>query len=97
MSILNRNIIEEIKLHLLIENKIINSDITNRIIYFYNNNNNNNNSNTKVIMIILSYIWFINDSKLAEYFKEKLNYKNILDKKLFKYSSLNNLDISCII
>lgn len=95
MSILNKNIIEEIKLHLLIENKIINSDITNRIIYFYNNNNNI--SNTKVIMIILSYIWFINDYKLAEYFKEKLNYKNILDEKLFKYSSLNNLDISSII
>lgn len=94
MSILNKNIIEEIKLHLLIENKIINSDITNRIIYFYNNNNI---SNTKVIIIILSYIWFINDYKLAEYFKEKLNYKNILDEKLFKYSSLNNLDISSII
>lgn len=95
MSILNKNIIEEIKLHILIENKIINSDITNRIIYFYNNNNNI--SNTNVIIIILSYIWFINDYKLAEYFKEKLNYKNILDEKLFKYSSLNNLDISSII
>lgn len=75
------NIIKELKLSLLIYNKIIiKEEILNNLIEIYNENNKNE---IKVIFYILSYIWLVKDElhKLKE-----IIYKDDLTKTI-----INNL------
>lgn len=90
-------IIEEVKLNLLINNKVImKEDIIERLIKLYNGYKN---EKMTILFNILFYVWLLKDEKLLLKLKNELSFINEPDKELIlKQISINsiNLDFECL-
>lgn len=93
-DITKNNMIEEIKLSVLIYNRIIiKEEMSNRLIELYNHSEENDEY--RIFFKIISFIWLIKENELYDIMKEELKIKNGLLHKLINELSLNtNLYIS---
>lgn len=97
MNIINNSkIISELKLNLLIYNKIIiKNEIINDIKELYNKSNENDS--LILLLRLLSYIWLVKDENLIKILKEEFIRKSDLNNGIINGLSINSISLKCII